>query len=61
MVQAHGIFFLKCTVILHLKQGAWFLGIREDIQQIVIVGLLITLKSFRYALLMVKRDVKRNT
>jgi hypothetical protein len=59
-VPAHCI-FIKRTLILHLIQGTWFLGVREDFQQIVIVGLLITLKSFRSALLVVKCDVKRNT
>jgi hypothetical protein len=33
------VFFLKRALILHLKQGTWFWGVREDFQQIVIVGL----------------------
>jgi hypothetical protein len=37
------------------------MGVREDLQQIVIVAFLITLKSFRYSLLVVKCDVNRNT
>jgi len=47
--------------MLYLTPGTWILGVPEDFQQIAIVAFLITLKSFRYSLLVVKCDVKRNT